>query len=77
MAGGMECYPYIAQGIAWRLLEVEAQGEGNGLYAIFAKMWIIWICMLVVTYIMPLVSMFHEVLQKNGIKHDFQQNVPF
>jgi len=32
--------------------------------------------MLVVTYIMPLVSMFMK-FYKNGIKHDFQQNVPF
>ena len=29
--GGMVHYPYIAQGIAWGLHEVEAQGEGEGL----------------------------------------------
>lgn len=33
-------------------------------------------CMLFVTYIKPLLFNVHELLQ-NGIKHAFQQNVPF
>ena len=37
--GVMGPYPYIAQGIAWGLLEVKAYGEGKGLYVDYVLMW--------------------------------------